>query len=237
DSLSRAIDDERSGKSLLVALDLRGAPPSRSAAERARWLRGRLATIERAMRRLRPDYMVPVVDPFGAATRALGALPLLDWERYHADAAAVAHRVDPGVTVLAHAGGVAPADSALFAWSTGERAPTDGAAVTLTPFYDGAASLDARTAAVDRWMRASPPRNEVWVLESGGYPMLHGERGQALAIWGTIAWATRRPAVSGVILFASSDYDDPRGIRAPGGRLRAARRTIGRAISETTGNR
>ncbi len=68
------------------------------------------------------------------------------------------------------------------------------------------------------------------MLEAGGLPMVHGEENQARAIWGTLAWATNRRAVKGVIVLEASDYGTPVGLRAPGGRVRPAAETLARAI-------
>ncbi|MDQ6828367.1 MAG: hypothetical protein M3081_05820, partial [Gemmatimonadota bacterium] len=230
DSLSRALDDQRSGRSLLVALDFRDAPAFTSLDARSKWLRSRLNVIMRVTRRLKPDYLVPALDPFGEAARSLGPTPFRDWLRFVGDAAALAKRLDPDVTVLAHAGGLSELDSALIAWSLNPGSPIDGVGVGILPSYDGAPSLEARMSTIDRWLRGAPTEHEVWVIGVGGLPMLHGEASQQRALMGVMAWATRHASVQGLLVLQSSDYDAPLGLRAPGGRLRGGSSAVARAI-------
>ncbi len=230
DSLARSLDDQRGGRTLLVALDLRDAPAIATLDARSKWLRRRLSVLERVVRRLKPDYLVPALDPFGDAARALGPLPLREWERYFGDAMAIAKRADPDVTVLAHAGGVTERDSALVAWALDTTSPIEGIGIVLRPSYDGAASLEARMATFDRWLRGAAPVHEVWAIGAEALPMLHGEVSQRRALWGAMAWATRHATVQGLLVLQSSDYDAPVGLRAPGGRRRIGAGAVARAI-------
>ncbi|MGH7648523.1 MAG: hypothetical protein ACREND_10425, partial [Gemmatimonadaceae bacterium] len=73
DSVEHVMDDVRGSRRIIAALDLsdeRTVP----AAERQAYLRDRLADVERIARRLHPDLLVPVIDPNGAAARALGPI-------------------------------------------------------------------------------------------------------------------------------------------------------------------
>jgi hypothetical protein len=232
DALARAVDLSRGDKRLIVALDLsREAIP---ALTQARYLRERVADVERIARVLRPDYVVPVVDPAGAATRRIGELPDSLWIAYLRDAARAVHRATPNVRVMAHVGGFGARDSALYAWAVRPDTPIDAVGISLAPWLSGADALDARMASADAWLRAAPQPRELWILEAAGLPLLHGDRNQARAIWGTLAWATRHPTVKGVIVHGAGDYDRPLGLHSPSGRLRPAT-TIVRAAIEALG--
>ncbi|MDQ6887283.1 MAG: hypothetical protein M3068_08315 [Gemmatimonadota bacterium] len=221
DSLARSIDELRATLRVIVALDMRGSRlPER--ASLPRWLRGRLDDVQRIASHVRPDYLVPVIDPFAGARRALGPISSAGWRSYLEAAAAAARRGFPEVSVIAHVGGATPADSALFAWAASAASPLDGAGVSIAPSYDGAPAIDARMDAVDRWLLAVPPQKELWVLEAAGAPLAHGERNQARAIWAAITWASGRRAIRGVVVLEASDYDAPVGLRGAGGHLRGA---------------
>ncbi|MDQ3812111.1 MAG: hypothetical protein M3336_17660, partial [Chloroflexota bacterium] len=163
DSLAHSLDEQRrGGKRLIVALDFTPTQWARPDAAAEPYLRARRGDVERIARRLRPDYLVPVVDPNGTASRALGERPPHVWEAYLRDAAAAAHRIDPRIGVIAHIGGYTASDSALYAWAAAAGSPVDGVAVSLYPWYDGASVLDARMRTADRWMRASRSRKQHW---------------------------------------------------------------------------
>ncbi len=99
------------------------------------------------------------------------------------------------------------------------------------PGFDGATSLDTHMRIAQRWMRAYARPKVHWVLASGGYPIIHGEESQALALKGVLAWATAQPAIQGIVVTDAGDYDAQRGLRAPGGRLRAALSELSRAMA------
>jgi hypothetical protein len=82
--------------------------------------------------------------------------------------------------------------------------------------------------AADRWMR-NAQNKEHWIFAAGETPATHGERNQARALWGTLAWATSRAGVRGLIVRSAGDYDAINGIRAPGGRLRPVADVLRRA--------
>ncbi|MDQ3698825.1 MAG: hypothetical protein M3373_12515 [Gemmatimonadota bacterium] len=227
DSLARVLEEPRRGGARLVAalavqdgVPLFGAPPDEA------YFTARLDEVERIVRRLRPDYLVPAVPRAGARRR----VTLERWASYQEAAAARAHLIRPRTRVLAHLAGYGARDSAMYAAATGSSSALDGVGLRFFPSARGALSLDARHAAAERWMRAHPSRKEHWVLEAGGLPMAHGERSQELAVWHAIAWATRQPTVRGVIVHQASDYDAPVGLRAASGRLRPAVSAVERAI-------
>lgn len=227
DSLARALDRVRGDKTIIVALDLSGS--ERVPGARAPWLRARVADAVRIARRVHPDWVVPVLDPVRAAAPG-GALSAREWIAYLNAAAAAVHGADTSVRVMMHVGGFGRADSTLFAWAASSAAPVDGIALSLFPGLGGAATLDARLRTADRWLRALHDGRPVWVLESGGFPLSHGAPSQARAIWGTLAWATSRPAVKGLVVYQAGDYGSPTGLRSAGGRLRLAALTVRSAV-------
>ncbi|MEJ7812639.1 MAG: hypothetical protein WKG32_19660 [Gemmatimonadaceae bacterium] len=227
DSLARTLDESRrGGKPLIVALD---APDdlgrSRDISADA-YLAARVAEVDRITRRLRPDYLVPGLARAGARRR----IPLARWTRYLADAAVVAHSARPRTVVVAHVPSFSPRDSALYAWAARASSPVDAIGFTLAPSARGAASLDARMAAADRWIRAARSAKPHWVLEAAGLPTIHGDRSQERALWGALTWATRHAEIKGVVVVEASDYEASLGLRAPGGRVRPAAGVLERGI-------
>ncbi|HJR63020.1 MAG TPA: hypothetical protein VJ803_04915, partial [Gemmatimonadaceae bacterium] len=61
DALSRALDQRRTGKQLIIAPDFGDVPALGSAAQRVDYLRRRLSDVEIIAGRLRPEYLVPVL--------------------------------------------------------------------------------------------------------------------------------------------------------------------------------
>lgn len=235
DSVEHVMDDVRGSRRVIAALDLseeRRVPP----AAREAYLRDRVADVERIARRLHPDFVVPVVDPNGAAARALGPVPVESWEAYLRAAADAAHddstADSSAVRVLAHVGGFTAADSALYAWSASNASPVDGTSLSLYPWLGGAATLDARMRTADAWVRTARSAKPVWVLEAGAFPLAHGEESQAHALWGVLAWASSRAAIKGLIAYQASDYRVPIGLRTAAGRLRPAAAVLRRAAGE-----
>jgi hypothetical protein len=230
DSLQSSLQDARAGRKLIVALDLGSDVLLPTRATRQRHLRTRVADAERIVRRLAPDVFVPVVDPNGAASRALGGVTVELWQGYIRDVAVAVHQAAPTVKVMVHVGGTSARDSALYAWAASPDAPVDGVAVSVLPGLSGAAALDARMRTLDDWLRVTPTPKEHWVLEAGGFPLVHGELSQERALWGVLAWATSRSAIRGLVIFEASDYGAQLGLRAPGGRVRRVAAAAQRAI-------
>jgi hypothetical protein len=231
DSLARSLERQRSaGRRLVAAL---GYPPD----ARERWRASPQAYTEertreaaRIAQRLRPDFLVPVVDPFGAGRRQLGPLEPADWARLIETIARSPAVADPRIRVVAHVGGFTRRDRVLFDWAARAESPVDVVAISLMPWYDGAESLDRDMIAADKWIAAAQSDREVWVLEARGFPAVHGELNQERALWGALAWATSRSAVKGYVVYQASDYESPTGLGAPGGRIRRAAGAVRRAI-------
>jgi hypothetical protein len=233
DSLGRALEQlRRDTTTLIITL----APPAGAAVlyhrSPAAYTTARLADVARIARRLHPDYLLPVDEPYGRAAHALGALPVAYWERYLTDAAAAAHRVDPRIRIALSASSFEPRDSALFVWAAAPTSPIDALGFALAPDFTGGAGLNARLRAADRWMAAEPQvslAKEHWVFTTRGFPETHGEASQERAVWATLAWATSHAAVKGLVVADAADYDDRTGLRAPTGRLRPVVGAVSRA--------
>lgn len=230
DSLARALEGRRSDSTLLV-VEMGYAREDRERRRRnpAQYEAARLADLDRVVRRLRPDVLVPVPEPYGAGARRVGRVPPREWASYITLASARAKRLRPRTRIAVVASRFDAADSTLFAWAAAPGTPVDLLGFVLRPSFDGGVSLDARLHAADRWLRLAPGAKPVWVLPAGGYPGAHGERSQARALWGTIVWASARERVKGVVVSDAGDYEGRTGLRAPGGRLRSAAAVIARA--------
>ena len=231
DSLARSLERQRSaGRRLIVAL---GYP--RDAGERWRaspqaYTEARTREAARIAQRLHPDFLVPLVDPFGAGRRQLGPLEPAVCARLIEAIASSAVVADARIRVVAHVGGFTRRDRMLFDWAARADSPVDVVGISLMPWYDGAESLDRDMIAADKWIAASRSEKEVWVLEARGFPAVHGELNQERALWGALAWATSRSAVKGYVVYQASDYESQTGLRAPGGRIRRATGAVRRAI-------
>jgi len=236
DSLSRALERQRRGNTLLVvALGYGADDGARFREDPGSYLQRRLELVSRVMVRLKPDILLPALDPYVEGSRALGDVPPRWWRAYLRDAATVAHEVRPHTRVAVFASAFTAPDSELFAWAGDPSAPVDIVGLSLFPSYGGGSSLQARFHVADRWLRAS--RKPVWVAARGAYPRLFGDRNQARALWGTLAWATSQARVQGFIIDGAGDYDALTGLRAPGGRLRPALAMLARAkrmLAETS---
>ena len=190
----------------------------------------RLRTIQRVLERLRPDILIPAQDPYGIGRRMLGRLPAPVWQEYFTRAAALVKQVRPRTRVAFPASAYDSRDSTLFAWAVAPGSPIDIVGFSFYPSRLGARSTDAAFRAADRWLRAHPPRKPLWVFGTGGYPLAHGELSQARSIWATLAWATARAPVTGVIVSEANDYGQAMGVRAPNGRYRPAAFTVRDAL-------
>jgi hypothetical protein len=182
----------------------------------------RLQTIERVVRVLRPDVLLPAEDPYDSGTRAAGQLAPQFWESYLTRASAIAKRVRPRTRIGVSASAYDGRDSTLYAWAAASDSPVDVVGFTLFPSRTGVRTLDAATHAADRWMRESRSTKDHWVFAAGGFPEAHGEVSQERAVWAALAWATSRPAIKGLIVSEAGDYGSVTGLRAPDGHLRRA---------------
>ena len=228
DSLANALDDlRRDSVQLVVTLGYADGDRARYRQGPSQYLERRLAMVDQVVRRLRPDVLVPALDPEDAGRAALGRVAPAWWRDYFTRAAEQVHRLRPRTRVALNASTFTAADSALYAW--GARQPgIDLLGFSLAPSFGGGASIDARLRLAERWMRRTS--KEQWVFSARGYPRTFGEGNQERALWGVVAWATTQAKVRAVIIDGAGDYDTLDGLRAPGGRLRPAATTVARAV-------
>jgi hypothetical protein len=191
------------------------------------YLKRRLVAVEEITRRLRPDVLFPVLDPYGAGVRALGEQPDTWWRDQVERAAVTARRVQPRTRVGVSISAFTPRDSALHVWAARPESPLEVLGISLQPSYGGGASLRARLHVAEQWMRQSS--KPYWIVARGAYPRLWGERNQERSLWGTLAWATRQQRVQGFVVDGAGDYEALTGLRTPAGRLRQAVGMLARA--------
>jgi hypothetical protein len=231
DSLARALEPlRRDSLLLIVAL---GTPAEawhrQPPTTKDQYEASRIQSLTQIARRLHPDYLLPADEP--CLSVPAEELSLDEWKQYLTLAARAIHAIDPHIKVAISASTFDGRDSALYAWAAAAGSPIDVAGFSLCPGFDGAATLEAQSRAVDRWMQALPqPPKEQWIFWTGGYPAAHGERAQELAVLGVLAWASSRSAIKGVIVGDAGDYGSITGVRAASGRLRPAAFGISRAI-------
>jgi hypothetical protein len=191
----------------------------------------RLAAIEPIVRILKPDILLPALDPYDAGIRAAGVRSPQYWQDYLTQASAEAKRARPRTRIGVAASAFDTRDSILYAWAAAAGSPVDVVGFTLYPTPSGVTMLDAARGAADRWMRESRSTKDHWIFAVGGFPVAHGEASQENAVWSALVWATSRPAIKGVIVAESGDYGTIRGIRAADGHLRRVAFAIMRAMN------
>jgi hypothetical protein len=230
DSLARSLDRARSDSTILiVALGYPRNGDQQIRRSREGYTTARLRDIDRIARRLRPDYLIPAVDPFEEGSRIIGEQTPQYWIDYFTRASRVAHYVFPRIKVSLPISSYGTRDSTLYAWAARRGSPIDVVGFSLLAGFDGSRSLDTHLRVASRWMRMYPNPKDHWVLATGGYPLVHGEENQRLAILGVLAWATAETPIKGLVVYEGGDYYTLRGLRAAGGRLRPATFEILRA--------
>jgi hypothetical protein len=223
DSLARSIDQARADSTLLiVALGYPKKGEQEIRQSREAYTVARLKDIDRIARRLKPDYLIPAVDPLDEGSRILGDQSPQYWIDYFTRAARMAHYIYPRIKVGLPISSYGTRDSTLYAWAARRGSPIDVIGFSLLAGFDGARSLDTHLRVAQRWMRQYPNPKEHWVFATGGYPLVHGEENQRVTIWGVLAWATAESAIKGLVVYEGGDYYTVRGLRAAGGRLRSA---------------
>lgn len=231
DSLTRALEPFRTDTTvLIVTLDYPRGARAHLLRSREAYIAARVRDVDQLTRYLRPTIILPAMEPYGVGASQLGLQEPDFWVEYFTRTAEAIRNVRPATRVAFAASSYGPRDSTLYAWAAAAGSPIDLLGFSLFPGFDGAATLDTRMRIAQRWMRlpAEQPKNH-WVFASGGFPGVHGERSQELAIWGTAAWATTQPRIKGMIVYEAGDYDAIRGLRAPDGRLRQAVPALQRA--------
>ncbi|MGI8400822.1 MAG: hypothetical protein ACR2NS_04345 [Gemmatimonadaceae bacterium] len=221
DSIARSIEVARADSTLLiVALGYPKSAEQEIKQSREGYTTSRLKDIDRIARRLKPDYLIPAVDPLEEGERVLGEQTPQYWIDYFSRAARVAHYVYPRIKVAVPMSSYGTRDSTLYAWAAQRGSPIDVMGFSLLAGFDGARSLDTHLRIAQRWMRLYPTPKEHWVFAAGGYPLVHGEQNQERAVKDVLAWATAQAPIKGFVVYEGGDYVTVRGLRAPGGRLR-----------------
>jgi hypothetical protein len=230
DSLDRALEPFRQDSTLLIvelayardaALELRTSASG--------YIDRSAANIDRIVRHLRPNYLIPAGDPHGAGARALGELSGAWWRRYFTAAASAAHDALPATRVMLTSATEGPADSTLFDWAIAEGSPVDVTAFVIEPAVGGALHVLATLATADRWMSRAGAGREHWVIAAGA-PGLEGEEAQRRLAHHILLWAASRPRVRGVVFGDAADYDRMTGFRASSGRLRRVTEEVATTI-------
>ena len=238
DSLARSLDDvRRGGARLVVTLGYPAVVATGAVGPRPLDDDRRIILVELIARRLRPDYLLPALDPYGAGAQAVGRLPLERWQAYLTESARVAAGASQRTKVGVSASSFTREDSALYAWAASPESPLEAVGFSFTPGRRGARLLIAGTGAAERWMRVSRSPKEHWVWSARGYPLAHGETSQERALWGALAWATGQSAIKGIVIGDAGDYESATGLRAPDGRFRSATfdvRRVVRALRQVT---
>ena len=231
DSIARTVEDRRADSAvIIISLAYPKDAARKFRASPTEYTKNRIADIDRISRRLRPDILIPAVDPYGEGSRAIGQQPPEYWQDYLTRSARIAHYVNARIKVGVSASSYGTRDSTLYSWAARKESPIDVLGFSLMPGFDGAVSIDNHMRIAQRWMRAFPTRPKPhWVFSAGGYPVAHGEASQELALWGVLAWATTQAPIKGLIVTEAGDYEVLRGLRTASGRFRTAVGAVVRA--------
>ncbi len=229
DSVAAALDDiRRDSVQLAVSIGWSVADRRAYRASPAGFAVARLGLVDQVVRRLRPDVLLPALDPLDAGESTLGTVPLTWWRDYLVRSARLTHRLRPRTRVGVAASAYTPRDSMLYGWAS-QSDVIDITGFSFAPSYGGGASLAAQMRIAERWMKSGGGRKEQWIFAARGYPRIFGEANQERGIWGAMAWATTQRRVKAVIIDGAGDYESLVGMRAPGGRLRPVVAVVDRA--------
>ncbi|MHB1311617.1 MAG: hypothetical protein ACYC3L_06330 [Gemmatimonadaceae bacterium] len=223
DSVARVLEGRRDSVTLVVSLALADDEAATLGANDAHWLPGRIALVERVVKRLHPDVLLPAGDhaPYGSAAR---------WEDYYERVARAARRIDRDVTIALATSAATPLDSTLCDWVGQGDTPVDAIALAVPPGRDGPARLRAAQAALGRWLSMAHTPPVVWVVALPSAPAVDGEVAQQHVLRQALQWASAHAWVRGVIAGDASDTWWSGGLRAASGRSRPALAEVGNAL-------
>lgn len=222
DSIGRVIDMVRGeNTTVILTLGYSNDAAKQFAASRDGYTERRLKDLDRIARALKPTVIIPATDPYGKGALVLGTLSPEYWIDYFTRSAEVISKVNPNIYVAMSSSSFGPKDSVLYSWASGKDSPLRILGFTFFPSFDGAVSLDTKLRVANRWMRQSGTGKPHWVWSTGGYPVLHGEQSQTLAVKGVISWAAAQPRIRGVVISEAGDYTIQTGIQSPSGRMRS----------------
>jgi hypothetical protein len=223
DSVARVLEGGRDSLTLVVSVAMaRGEAPSPGANDE-RWVSGRVALVERVVKHLRPDVLLPAGDlaPEGGAAR---------WEEYYERVARAARRIDRDVTIALATEASSALDSVLCDWVGQGGTPVDAIALSVPPGRNGPARLGASQRALVRWVSLARTPPVVWLVRLPSAPAVDGEVAQQRLVRQALQWASAREWVRGVIAGDASDTWWSGGLRAASGRSRLALAEVGSAL-------
>lgn len=227
DSLARVLEPLRSDSTVIaVALHQTRHPARADDAERAN-------TIERVLRRLRPDVLFPAIgDPLPSVLPS--EAPSISWWRLLLRSSdSVRALVRPATRLGVALSRMDARDSAIYAWAVRPTSSVGVVGAMVYPSFSGISGVDARLRAFDRWHARADSgrvRNPAhWLVNVGGLPHAHGDASQLIAMRQALAWGSRRPWITAVILGEPADYDGSIGVRSANGRVRVAWPTLSAA--------
>ena len=222
DSVARSIEPRRDSLLLVVTLTLNGSRVPVDGAEDQR----HLAMIERVVRRLRPDVLVPAE----RVTTGFGAPSLEAWRDYYARSAATVRRTDRRVAVALATDASTAVDSALTDWVMQGGSSVRTVALSVQDHGARPSRLVDALNALARWASLARVVPDVWILGVPAAPAVTGEVVQQRLVRHTLAWGVARPWVRGVIAGDAGDVTAPTGLRTATGRARRALDEVGGAL-------
>ncbi|MBI5601093.1 MAG: hypothetical protein HY944_05965 [Gemmatimonadetes bacterium] len=222
DSVARSIESRRDSLLLIVTLPLSGSRAVADDAQRQR----HAALIERAVRRLRPDVLVPAE----RVTTGFGAPTIEEWKRFYESAATTARRADRRVSVALATDASTAVDSALTDWVMQGGSPVRAVALSVQDRGAEPARLVRALNALARWASLARVVPDAWILGVPTAPAVTGEVVQQRLVGYTLAWGAAHPWVRGVIAGDAADVTAPMGLRTAAGRARRALAEVGGAL-------
>jgi hypothetical protein len=222
DSVARSIEPRRDSLLLVVTLTLNGDRASIDGAESQR----HQAMIERVVRRLRPDVLVPAE----RVTTGSGAPSIEAWRDYYERTAATVRRTDRRVTVALATDASTAVDSALTDWVMQGGSAVRAVALSVQDRGARPSRLVDALNALARWASLARVVPDVWILGVPAAPAVTGEVVQQQLVRYALAWGVAHPWVRGVIAGDAGDVTAPTGLRTATGRARRALTEVGGAL-------
>ncbi len=223
DSLSRLLEGRRDAVTLIVSLPFARGDGAPFAAGDDRWLASRTALVERTVRRLHPDILLPAGDqpPAGEADA---------WKSYYVRLTRAARRLDRNVTIALATRASTPLDSVLCDWVGSGESSVNAIALTAMAGAGNPARAGAARAALARWigLAAAPP--SVWLVALPFAPAVDGEIAQQHVVRQALSWAAAHAWVRGVIAGDAADLWLDGGLRTASLRSRPALAEVGSAL-------
>src|SRR3954468_8574395 len=161
DSLARSIEQARTDSTLLiVSLGYPKKGEQEFKQSRETYTVARLKDIDRIARRLKPDYLLPAVDPMEEGTRILHEDSPAYWIDYFSRAARVAHYIYPRIKVAVPMSSYGTRDSTVYAWAARPGSGVEAIGFSLFPDFNGVRRMDTYMGIAHRWMGQFPKPKE-----------------------------------------------------------------------------